>query len=259
MQAPQDMFHGDKQKAADGLQYPRSPRAAQAAGKQGHYTAPTMARPWTLWSLCAALWLAGAASATTPAVLEVSARRVGDLFEVQARATLQAPLPVVWGTLTDYERLPEFVPGLRRSRILSRDGATTTVEQSGEARFLMLTVPIEVVTESTERPNRIEVRRIGGTLRHLQGRYDTEVLATQPPQVLLRWTGSIGLDLELPPLIGETLVRLQLQEQFEGMVREIERREALRRQTQAGRPTQGAPQRTPASRPPVAPPLGPSR
>jgi hypothetical protein len=45
----------------------------------------------------------------------------------------------------------------------------------------------------------------------------------------LRWTGSIALDVELPPLIGETLVRLQLQEQFEGMVREIERREQVRR------------------------------
>jgi hypothetical protein len=101
-----------------------------------------------------AVWLALAGKALAAGPLEVTAKRVGDLFEVRASATVLAPLPVVWGTLTDYERLPEFIPGLQRSRIIRRNGATTTVEQTGEARFLFLTVPIEVVTESTERPSR---------------------------------------------------------------------------------------------------------
>ncbi len=190
-----------------------------------------------------AVWLALAGKALAAGPLEVTAKRVGDLFEVRASATVLAPLPVVWGTLTDYERLPEFIPGLQRSRIIRRNGATTTVEQTGEARFLFLTVPIEVVTESTERPPVIEVRRVGGPLRHLQGRYETEVLTTHPAQVQLRWIGSIALDVELPPLIGEKLVRLQLQEQFEGMVREIERREQVRRPVPAD-----ATARTPAPR-----------
>ena len=192
------------------------------------------------------LLLAGSVLAAPPA--EVTATRAGEVFDVRARATLQAPLSVVWGTLTDYERLPEFIPGLKRSRILGRSGPTTTVEQTGEARFLFLTVPIEVVTESTERPPNIEVRRVGGTLRHLQGRYETEVLGTHPPQVQLRWVGSIALDVELPPLVGEALVRLQLQEQFEGMVREIERRESLRRQgLGTAAPAAGASRAAPAA------------
>ena len=162
--------------------------------------------------------------------MEVEATRNGQLIEVRARATINAPLSVVWGTLTDYERLPEFIPGLKKSRVIARIGATSTVEQSGEARFLFLSVPIDVTLESTERPPNIEVRRIAGTVRYMQGRYETEVLATEPAQVQLRWIGAIAPESELPPLIGEALMRLSIHEQFLGMVGEIERREALRRQ-----------------------------
>jgi hypothetical protein len=38
----------------------------------------------------------------------------------------------------------------------------------------------------------------------------------------------------MPPLIGEMLMRSSIEDQFRGMVREIERREALRRE-RAGR------------------------
>ncbi len=180
-------------------------------------------------------------------------RNVGDLVEVRARATLHASLSVVWNTLTDYERMPEFIPGLKRSRVVARNGATTTVEQSGEAHFLFLSVPIEVTVETTERPPHIEVRRIAGTLRHLQGRYEIDVLTTDPERVQLRWVGTIAPEVGLPPFIGEALMRLLIEEQFAGMVREIERRQAARLlgersgtaspDTPAAPPTVAAPQR----------------
>ena len=166
--------------------------------------------------------------AASQAQVEVETSRSGETIDVRARATVSAPLALVWGTLTDYERLPDFIPGLKKSRVLARNGATTTVEQSGEARFLFLAIPIEVTLESTERPPNIEVRRIAGTLRHLQGRYETEVLA-DPAQVQLRWVGTITPESDLPPLIGEALMRLSIKDQFVGMVREIERREAARK------------------------------
>ena len=197
---------------------------------------PTLAYLRTrCWWRRPATWLAFALVlqwgplAAAPSEIEVDAARAGELIEVRAQATVKAPLAVVWGTLTDYERLPEFIPGLKKSRILSRVGATTTIEQSGEARFLFWSVPIEVTVESTERPPHIEVRRVAGNLRHLRGRYETEVLA-DPSMVQLRWIGTIAPDTALPPFIGKTLVRISIHQQFAGMVREIERREAARRQ-----------------------------
>lgn len=160
--------------------------------------------------------------------LDVEASRNGERIEVRARATIQAPLAVVWSTLTDYERLPEFIPGLKKSRVISRVGATSTVEQSGEARFLFMSIPIDITVECTERPPNIDVRRIAGTVRYLQGRYETEVSGTDPAQVQLRWVGAITPEAGLPPLIGEVLMRLSIEQQFTGMVNEIERRELLR-------------------------------
>jgi ribosome-associated toxin RatA of RatAB toxin-antitoxin module len=174
-----------------------------------------------------AMLVALRATAQEAAVVDVLAERNGDLIDVRALAVVRASLAVVWGTLTDYERLPEFIPGIETSRIIDRQGATITVAQTGQARFLFLTLPIAVTLQSTERPPHVvEVRRIAGSVRHLQGRYEAEQLPDR--KVRLRWIGSVSLHPDLPPLIGMTLARLSIQEQFQGMVREIENRAGQR-------------------------------
>jgi len=167
--------------------------------------------------------------------IEVQAEGRDGLIEVRARAVLRAPMALVWATLTDYEGLPGFIPGLASSRVVARKGAVVTVEQTGEARFLFLTVPIAVTLESTERPPHVvEVRRIAGSIRHLEGRYE----ATPQPngKMLLRWNGAISPDAQLPPLIETTLVRLLIRDQFAGMVHEIERRAGTREAGPESRP-----------------------
>jgi ribosome-associated toxin RatA of RatAB toxin-antitoxin module len=161
--------------------------------------------------------------------LSVEAIRKGEFIEVRAHATIDAPLSVIWTTLTDYERLPEFIPGLRKSKVLSRRGATVIVEQSGEARFLMFTFPIDVTLEARERPpSSIQVRALSGNLRHFEGGYHVDPEAGGSRNGL-RWIGTIIPDVSLPPLIGEVVMRMRIEDQFVGMVREIERRESVRR------------------------------
>ncbi len=159
----------------------------------------------------------------------VEAIRKGEFIEVRAYAIVDAHLSVIWSTLTDYERLPDFVPGLRKSKVISRQGKTVVIEQSGEARFLMFTFPIDVTLEALERPPAsIQVRAISGNLRYFEGGYQVEPDPAGPGMVL-RWEGSIIPDVSLPPLIGELVMRMQIEDQFTGMVREIERREFVRR------------------------------
>jgi carbon monoxide dehydrogenase subunit G len=163
--------------------------------------------------------------ATSALAIEVHTSRSGDLVEVHASALVSAPLSVVWSTLTDYDRLSNFIPGLLTSKVIARNGSTVTVAQTGEAHFLFFSVPIEVTVESTERPPYLEVKRIAGTLRQLYGRYEVTESAGQ---VQLRWTGAIEPESKLPPLIGEALMRKSIREQFTGMVREIERKAACK-------------------------------
>lgn len=182
-----------------------------------------------------ACWLLVLCAATSHAAgeIKVEAARKGEFIDVRAYASIDAHLSVIWMTLTDYDRLPEFIPGLRRSKVIGRRGNTVTVEQSGEARFLMFTFPIDVTLEAVEKPpSSIHVRAVSGNLRHFEGGYSVESDPARPGKVL-RWEGTIIPDVSLPPLIGEVVMRMRIEDQFTGMVREIERREAARRGREA--------------------------
>lgn len=47
----------------------------------------------------------------------VSVQRAADGVQVQAEADIDAPVALVWETLTDYEQLPAFIPGISRSKV----------------------------------------------------------------------------------------------------------------------------------------------
>lgn len=186
-------------------------------------------RSLTLSSLLVLAWAAPAGAADD---LTVDARRRGEALEVECRATLFAPAELVWQTLTDYNRLSEFIPGMRRSRVIATRPDGVVVEQSGEATFLFLSFPIEAVLVATERPpHAIDVRMEKGNLKRLEGGYRITPLGGG--RLLLSWSGVIEA-ATAPPLFGEFLMRASIEDQFRGMVREIERRDAQRRAREPG-------------------------
>jgi ribosome-associated toxin RatA of RatAB toxin-antitoxin module len=155
----------------------------------------------------------------------VDARMEGNALAVDARATIRASLRLIWRTLTDYDHLADFIPGMKRSRVLQRHGDRVVVEQTGEARFLIFSYPIDVVVESEEHyPVTIGVRVLRGNLRQLAGAYRIEALSGARDQFVLRWQGIIEPDIPLPLFITAPGLRETLAEQFFGMVGEIERR-----------------------------------
>jgi len=163
--------------------------------------------------------------------VSIDAERRGDTIEIRARALIAAPAALVWQVLTDYERLPGFIPGLAKSVIRERQGNRLVVEQTGEARFLLFSFPIEVRYEVVESPpSAISSRAIGGNLRRMNGRY---VLQPAPAgaaggegAVLLRYDGEMEPSFDVPSFIGLVAVRSMVEQQFTAMVAEIERRAA---------------------------------
>lgn len=178
----------------------------------------------------ALLAAAPAAAALAADGVHVEAERVGDGVEVRARALLAAPAALVWQVLTDYERLPGFIPGIAKSVVRGRRGNELTLEQTGEARFLVFSFPIEVVYEVVESPPAsVASRSIAGNLKRMNGRYDIQAqgeAANGHSLVLLRYSGVIEPDFNLPPLVGTAALRSMADEQFTAMVAEIERRAA---------------------------------
>jgi carbon monoxide dehydrogenase subunit G len=165
--------------------------------------------------------------------ISVEATRREDALEVVCRATLEAPRELIWQTLTDYGRLAEFIPGIHSSKVVSRNGALTIVEQAGEARFLFFAYPIEVTVASTERPPYlIEGKLLKGSLKRMDGAY--RIVPQAGGRSLLSWVGIVEAEA-MPPLIGELLMRSIIEDQFRGMVQEIERREVVRRERETGK------------------------
>lgn len=155
--------------------------------------------------------------------------RTGERMDVRAQAVVAAPLAVVWSTLTDYEGLPRFIPGIAASTVLSRQGNRLLVEQRGEARFLFFSFPVEVRLDVVHAPpDRIASRAVGGNMRRMTGLY--EIMQDDARGgIRLRYVGEIEPDFELPPLVGMAVLHAVVEEQFSAMVAEIERRAAASR------------------------------
>ncbi len=164
----------------------------------------------------------GGIAGTSAQEVTVETTRQGDYIVIDASAEVQADVRVVWQVLSDYDRLAEFIPNLRVSRVVSRGADGIMVEQQGEYAFLFFSQPIEVRLLITETPpHRIVSRAVAGSFREMTGSYD---LAPVPGGVRLRYTGRMLPNFDLPPFFGVVAARAAAEKQFRGMVDEIRRR-----------------------------------
>jgi ribosome-associated toxin RatA of RatAB toxin-antitoxin module len=181
--------------------------------------------PALAWLCMLLAWAADSCAADT----RLDARRDGDAVLVEASAELRTPLKLAWEVLTAYDRYAEFVPDLRSSRTIQRDGSTAIVEQSGVAGWFLFRFPMEVRLSIVEEPyETVRCQSIAGNFRELSGVYRLKETA-QGVQFL--YSGKLVPDFRLPPLVGLPAVRASVERQFRGLVNEIERR-AQREQVQ---------------------------
>lgn len=148
--------------------------------------------------------------------------------------------------MTDYEHLPQFVPGLRRAQVLARVASGGSerllVEQTGEFRYLWFAHPVQVWLDVThEAPERVVARLVlpsgvsaeRSTLRQFEGSYQLTVVDTARTQFVYR--ARFEPVQAMLPLLGTIAVRHTISEQFRAMASEIERRAARNRTEQAVR------------------------
>ena len=161
--------------------------------------------------------------------MSIEASSQGTAVAIVARATIKAPYALIWQTLTDYDHLSEFIPGMVKSRVIERRGSAAIVEQTGKAAIMFFSYPIEVVVESLEKPPTfIGIRVIKGNLKQLDGGYRIEKIGDKDDESVLHWSGLIEPSVPVPLFITVPLMRANISDQFRGMVHEIERRESLR-------------------------------
>lgn len=145
-------------------------------------------------------------------------------IQVHAHFVTAAPPALARQTLTDYDHLAEFIPDMRSSRIVSAPGQPLQVEQKGSASFLFFSFPLEVIFEINDAaPTELHFHSISGNLRDMTGSYRLEPLDSG---TRIRYETRFRPDFQVPLLISVGIMRREIERQFDGLLREIERRHA---------------------------------
>jgi carbon monoxide dehydrogenase subunit G len=177
--------------------------------------------------VAAALVLTGtlaAQSAVAAEQIRFETDNEGELITITASADMQVAPGTVWAVISDYDHLAEFIPDMRSSRVIRRDGDQVLVEQTGEFGFLFFRQPVEVRLAVSEWPQRrIVAHAVGGNLQSMEGRYVVESLAND--QVRLSYSGRLVPGFQVPPFVSRIAVRSTMDRQFRALVQEILRRD----------------------------------
>jgi ribosome-associated toxin RatA of RatAB toxin-antitoxin module len=182
--------------------------------------------------LCGTLLVAPAAQAYEAFSIEASPQNGAVALQVEAR--VRARHAAIWSALTDYERLPQFVPCIRESRVVERRGNAAVVEQKGSTKVAFFSFDVDVTVESQEvSPELLSVRVLKGNLRQLEGAYRIKRVPGSEDEYLISWRGVIEPDFNVPAFITVPLMRASLRDQFLAMMTEIERRETALRRTES--------------------------
>lgn len=174
----------------------------------------------------------GAAAAVSPPA-EVRVQSEVNMLYVNASVTAPAPASACYAVLTDYERLPEFVPGMRSSRIVSQPGEMLKVEQIGIGGPAFLGITVRTILGLTLTPpgrgieGRIDFGSYGGNLRQMYGSW---VVREDSTGCRIDYRATLEPDFPVPALIGPFFMRRQVEGQLDAIAREIARRQSLPRE-----------------------------
>ncbi|HEX7985286.1 MAG TPA: SRPBCC family protein [Duganella sp.] len=195
--------------------------------------------------------------------LEVSVNRVDaearHMYEVDATATVAAPLPKVWRILTSYERMSEFVPDLESCKVLSRNGNEVIIEQFGVARFLFMSRTIHLIVRATEQPmSSIDISLISGDMKHYESRWEL-IPVPETGGTKIVYSGRLLPNFYVPGILGANMIRSDIEHMMNAVVARIDRRDDTPKrggQTPSVQATPAVQVPPPAQQPAPNPPAG---
>jgi ribosome-associated toxin RatA of RatAB toxin-antitoxin module len=115
------------------------------------------ARRFAVAGLTFCLMLAAVSNASV-ADDQVAVREKDGTYDVRATFTVSRPVSIVMAVLTDYVRIPHYMPEVRKSQLVERQDDHAVVEQEAIAKFLMFSKRVHLVLDVEEAPMTIAFR-----------------------------------------------------------------------------------------------------
>lgn len=149
-------------------------------------------------------------------------------FDVAAVAFVRATQQQAWRVLTDYERLPGFIPDLVLSRVVSRTPKEILLEQQSKSGFLFLSQSVHLLVRVEEHPiSTVDVTLVSGDMRRYSGHWELlPVTQGGVDGTRVTFLGTMEPDFYVPSLIARPIILANVKRMVESVVMEIERREA---------------------------------
>ena len=149
-------------------------------------------------------------------------RHRGSGFSVDVQMHAPVPPALAFAVLTDFEHMAQFIPDLHSSQVQERQGTVLVVAQQGTARWGPVSMAFDAVRElRLNPPIEIRSRLLRGSMKRLDSLMQLEEVAGG---TLLRYHAEGEPGQWFPPVVGPALVRQETADQFNAMLREMQRR-----------------------------------
>lgn len=184
---------------------------------------PTLGHARTAVAAAVLTYALGVPSRSCAVEISVAVQGESDAIVIKASTVVDADAGRAWQVLTDYARYPEFIPGVRTSRVVRRSAEATTVEQTGRATLGFLRLPVAIVYEIVESPpDRLRSRGVIANVGTLDSGYALEPVGTK---LRLDYVGRLTTWSALLRPLAQVSGRQTIADQFQGLADEIERRD----------------------------------
>jgi carbon monoxide dehydrogenase subunit G len=177
----------------------------------------------TVVAICVAVALvavsSGMADARGDAVPQVSVREDGGVYSVTAQFEVPQPAAVALDVLTDYDRIPRFMPDVKSSIVRERSADHIVVEQEAVARAMLFSKRIHL---------RLDVRTNDGAIsfRDTSGRSFSKYegswrVSEQNGRTIVRYDLSAQPAFDVPAFLLTRLLKRDANQMIERLRTEI--------------------------------------
>jgi hypothetical protein len=156
----------------------------------------------------------------------ISVRDEGGMYSVSARFSVAQPAAVVRAVLTDYERIPDFMPGVRTSRVLERGDGYARVEQEAVSKFLLVSRRVHLVLDVAEDHEALRFRDLcGKSFTRYEGAW---TIGTERDRTTVRYDLTARPAFDVPGFVLRRLLDRDARTMIEGLRSQIAARTSAR-------------------------------
>jgi uncharacterized membrane protein len=150
--------------------------------------------------------------------MEVKAK--DGVLRIEAQIEGPGTLHEVWQLLTDYERLPEYMPNVDSSRVVSRTDSSLWVRQVLTTQLIMPWTFIFTLEYVAVAPDQLRFRHVEGQLKSYEGCWR---LTPRGERTEISYQARVTYRL-VPGFLAAYIVRRQLGQMMPALVVELQRR-----------------------------------